>query len=103
MNNPDAVRATVYLQVEPQYTWYAKQRREFDQPGSIEGAKVISSTMNRSQKPKPGTVEVKVTVEIPKGAFLPLRPEAIVVIPENLTNPHPVEVEALDANESETD
>lgn len=101
--NNDAVRATVYLQVQPEYTWRAKQRREFDKPDSLEGAKVIGSTQNKSQKPKPGTVEVKITIEIPKGAFLPLRPEAIVVVPESMTQPHPVEVEAADANEAEAD
>jgi hypothetical protein len=44
---------------------------------------------------------VKVTIEIPKGAFLPLRPEAIVIVPESLTAPHPVTVEAQDANEGD--
>lgn len=97
----ETVKATVYLQVQPEYSWWAKNRREFDNPKAIEGAKVVGSTQNKSQKPKPGTVEVKITVELPKGAFLPLRPEAIVVIPESLTQPHPVEVEAQDANEGE--
>jgi hypothetical protein len=96
--NNDAVRATVYLQVQPEYKrWYSATNR--DTADAIEGAKVVGSTQNKSQKPKPGTVEVKITVEIPKGAFLPLRPEAIVVVPESMTQPHPVEVEALDANE----
>ena len=97
--NDPAVRATVYLQLEPQYTYWAKNRREFDKPESIEGAKVVGYTLNKPQKERPGTVEVKITVEIPKGAFLPLRPEAVIVIPESLTQPHPLEVEALDANE----
>lgn len=96
-----SVRATVYLQVEPQYSYWAKHRREFDKPESLEGAKIVGYTLNKPQKARPGTVEVKITVEIPKGAFLPLRPEAIIVIPESLTQPHPVEVEALDANEAD--
>lgn len=99
MTNNEAVRATVYLQVQPEYSWRAKQSKRFDEPSAIDGAKVIGSTQNKSQKPKPGTVEVKVTIEIPKGAFLPLRPEAIVIVPESLTEPHPVAVEAQDANE----
>ncbi len=98
----ETIKATAYLQVQPEYSWLAKNLREFDKPGSIVGAKVIGATQNRSQKPKPGTVEVKITIEIPKGAFLPLRPEAIVVIPEALTTPHPIEVEAEDANEVES-
>jgi hypothetical protein len=101
MTNNDAVRATVYLQVQPEYTWQAKQYRRFDEPGAIQGAKVVGSTQGKSQKPKPGTVEVKVTIEIPRGAFLPLRPEAIVIVPESLTAPHPVTVEAQDANEGD--
>lgn len=96
--NNDTVRATVYLQVKPEYRrWYAASQR--DTADAIEGAKVVGSTQNKSQRPQPGTVEVKLTIEIPKGAFLPLRPEAIVVVPESLTQPHPVEVEAHDANE----
>ncbi|PRB08594.1 hypothetical protein CQ047_11985 [Microbacterium sp. MYb72] len=95
----ETVKATVYLQVQPEYSYWAKQRRELDTPTAIDGAKVVGYTQNKAQKPKPGTVEVKITVELPKGAFLPLRPEAIVVIPETLTQPHPVTVEASDANE----
>lgn len=96
----DSVRATVYLQVQPEYSWRARQSGKYDEPSAIDGAKVVGSTQNKSQKPKPGTVEVKITIELPKGAFLPLRPEAIVVIPEILTAPHPVTVEADDANEA---
>lgn len=95
----ETVKATVYLQVQPEYAWWAKNRKEFDKPSAIDGAKVVGYTQNKARKPKPGTVEVKITIEVPKGAFLPLRPEAVVVIPESLTQPHPVEVEALDANE----
>ena len=86
--------------MQPEYNrWVSVSSR--DTADAISGAKVVGSTQNRSQSPKPGTVEVKITVEIPKGAFLPLRQQAIVVIPESLTTPHPIEVEALDANESE--
>ena len=92
----NTVRATVYLQVQPEYSRYDR-----DTVDGVRGAKIVGYTQRRSQSPKPGTLEVKISVEIPKGAFLPLRPEAIVVIPERLTTPHPVEVEALDANESE--
>jgi hypothetical protein len=93
----ETVKATVYLQVAPEwFRFYSK-----DDPRGISGAKVVGSTQKRSQAPKPGTVEVKLTVEIPKTAFLPLRPEAIVVVPESLTTPHPIEVEAEDANEAD--
>lgn len=96
----ETVKATVYLQVAPEWKrWYSAQNR--DTTDAVGGAKVIGSTQNRTRSPKPGTVEVKLTVEIPKTAFLPLRPEAIVVVPESLTMPHPIEVEAEDANEGD--
>lgn len=95
----ETVRATVYLQVQPEYSWWAKQRKELDTANAIEGAKVVGLTQTKSQKPRPETVEVKITVELRRGAFLPLRPEAIVVIPETLTQPNPVTVEAGDPNE----
>jgi hypothetical protein len=41
-------------------------------------------------------VVVKVTLRIPAAVFDPLRPEAVVVIPADLTDPHPVVVDAGD-------
>lgn len=97
MSHSDSVQATVYLQLQPEYHHFLGR----DTAAGIVGAKVVGSTQNRAQKPKPGTVEVKLTVELPKGAFLPLRPEAVVVIPETLTQPHPITVEALDPTEQD--
>jgi len=97
--NNQNVRATVYLQVAPEYN---RWQSDHSKPESVAGAKVVRSTQKRSAAPEPGTVEVKLTIELPKTAFTPLAPEAIVVIPETLTMPHPIEVEAVDANE-ETD
>lgn len=91
----ETVQATVYLQVAPETSRYYPK----DDPNGIRGAKVVGSTQKRSSKPQAGTVEVKLTVEIPKAAFLPLRPEAIVIVPESMTTPHPITVEAADANE----
>lgn len=93
----ETVRATVYLQVAPEINQWASE----DSLYRISGAKVVNSTQSRAKKPQPGTVEVKLTVEIPKAAFLPLRPEAVVVVPESMTTPHPIEVEAEDANGSD--
>lgn len=94
----DTVRATAYLQVEPEYRTFTDADGRSD-PQNIIGAKVVASTQRRSTKPKPGVVEVAVTIEIPAAAFIPLRPEATIVIPQNLTIPHPVVVEATDPNE----
>jgi hypothetical protein len=90
----ETVKATVYLQVEPERTPYY----DADDVRGIRGAKVVNATQKRSARPKGGTVEVKIAIELPKAAFLPLRPEATVVVPESLTAPHPVEVVAEDAN-----
>lgn len=89
------VDATVYLQVAPELARWAPT----DAPRSVLGAKVVNSTQSRSKKPQPGTVEVKLKIRVPKAAFLPLRPEAVVVVPEDMTAAHPIEVEAGDAND----
>lgn len=90
---PEAVDATVYLQLKPDlHNWW---KDGSDNP-ILQGAKVIAMTQGRPEKPKPGTVLVKVTIRTPAGAFLPLSPEAIVVIPEAMTVTTPIEVEASD-------
>lgn len=81
------VRAATYLQL----------KADFWADDKVRGAKVVRAT----QKPPmdsqmPGTVLVKITIEVPESAFLPLRPEAVVVIPEALTLGKPIEVEAED-------
>jgi hypothetical protein len=93
----ETVRATVYLQVAPERDGYIAR----DNIRSIVGAKIVASTQGKSSKPKAGTVEVKLTIELPKAAFMALSPEAVVVIPETLTQPHPVTVEATDPNGDE--
>jgi hypothetical protein len=87
------IDATFYAQVEGKVTqrWSGSEWIEL-----VESAKVVAITQNRPGRPKGGTVLVKLTVRIPEAAFLPLRPEAIVVIPEDMTAPYPIEVEAGD-------
>ncbi|MGN8049573.1 hypothetical protein ACTJKO_07750 [Curtobacterium sp. 22159] len=92
------VKATAFLQIEPEWSplAYGSDR---DNPASVRCAKAVAITQKRSKSPRPGTVEVKITIEIPAGAFVPLRPEATVVIPEELITAHPIVVEAADAGE----
>ncbi|ARC56010.1 hypothetical protein AS850_02845 [Frondihabitans sp. 762G35] len=94
----DSVQATVYLQLEPVHNYLPR-----DNPQSLIGAKVVGLTQKKAAKPRGGTVEVKLTIQVPKGAFLPLRPEAVIVIPQELTQAHPITVDATDPNESDTD
>lgn len=93
MRTTGHVDATFYAQVEPEWSQLSYWG-EADRP--LRGAKVVRTTQQRPDRPKPGTVLVKLTIRIPAGAFYPLRPEAIVVVPETLTEPHPVEVVAED-------
>lgn len=73
------VRATTYLQIEPDWSYDATM---------VLGAKVVRCTQ-RAPKDKQlsGTVLVKITVDLPEAAFLPLIPEAVVTIPEDLAVP----------------
>ncbi len=91
MHQPKHVDATFYAQVEPEWSTstYAGERQ-------LVGAKVVTITQKRPTRPRGGTVLTKLTVRVPASAFLPLRPEAIVVIPDDMTVTTPVEVIAED-------
>lgn len=89
--------AIAYLQLEPEWTYGSR-----DVASSVRAVKVVNVTQTRPKKPKPGTVVVKVNIEVAAEAFLPLTPEATIVIPTNLTDPHPVDVTAVDPSESST-
>lgn len=88
------VDATFYVQVEPEWIFGGRSR---DTANAVRGAKAVALTQNKPGRQKPGTVLTKLTVRVPKAAFVPLRPEAIVVIPEDmLASSEPLEVEAGD-------
>jgi hypothetical protein len=76
------IDTVTYLQVEPS--------------GRYKAGRVVAATQKRPAAPRGGTVVVKITVRIPDAAFAPLQPEAVVLVPTNLTDPHPVVVEATD-------
>jgi hypothetical protein len=83
------IDATFYAQVQPQFYYFRGEER-------VRSAKVVGLTQQRPANPRRGVVVTKLTIRIPEAAFLPLRPEAIVVIPEDMTAPYPVEVTAED-------
>ncbi len=87
------VDATFYAQVDPE--WGGLVDSETGQR-RVWGAKVVNATQKRPTKPRAGTVLVKLTLRVPKAAFLPLAPAAVVVIPEDMTVVAPLEVEAED-------
>jgi hypothetical protein len=92
-NQPSHVDATFYAQVLPNSRGWSK-----DAAGNqiLDGARVVALTQTKPTKPKPGSVTIKLTVRIPSQAFLPLAPEAVVVVPADMVEGHPIEVEATD-------
>lgn len=86
----DAHDAAFYIQVRPEFL------RAFNGGQRLKAIKAVAMTQHRPARPQPGTVLVKLTLRIPDAAFMPLRPEAIVIVPENLTEAGAIEVEASD-------
>lgn len=88
--------ATFYVQVEPQWSTWRNHNGEHN----LIGAKAVALTQKRpTGRQKPGTIMTKMTMRIPNAAFLPLRPEAIVVIPEDMVVAEPIEAIAEDPNQ----
>lgn len=87
-------KAAFYVQLEPVFgygTDPATGERH------IRGAKAVGITQSRPSKPKPGTIAVRLEVLVPQSLFLPLRPAAIIALPEDLAVlATPVEVTAKD-------
>lgn len=91
------MKAPAYLQVRPEWAPYGSR----DSVAQVRGARVVKVTQKRSEHPEPGTVEVKVTLDLPASIFLPLLPEAVVVVPDNLAVAHPIQAEATDPREGD--
>jgi hypothetical protein len=89
-----------YVQLEPEYGRYIDPSTG---ERSISGVKAVALTQKRPNRPKPGTISVKMQVRAPEAFFLPLRPAAIVVLPEDLSVlSTPVQVDAVDDLEEPT-
>lgn len=83
----ETVDATAYLIIEG-------ERYRWDSEGApVRGARIAGSRKKKPSQLTGDQVVVKVTVRLPKAAFEPLRPEALVVVPEELVQ-HAVTVEA---------
>lgn len=67
-------RCIAYIQVEPEF--YAPPWG----PTTVRGIKPVRLTSKQPREPLGGTVTVKVNLDIDDKAFLPLEPEATVVI-----------------------
>lgn len=100
---PDHVDATCFLQVEPRWRHTGYYGSDASGHPLLDDAKVVAITQERPKKQRSNTVLCKITLRIPAGAFLPLAPEAVVVIPEGLVTAEPIEVEAGDARAPQED
>lgn len=85
---PNTHDATFYVQLEPDFFAYPSEH--------VRSIKAVRMTQQRPESPKPGTVVVKLTTRVPDAAFRPLQPEAVIEIPTDLTDAHPVQVTATD-------
>lgn len=80
--------AQFWLQIEPDF--YGGEDPK------IRAIKAVGLTQKRPRQPR-NAVLVKLTVQVPDAAFLPLRPEAVIVIPEGMTAINePIIVEAVE-------
>lgn len=85
MSNPSPRLATVYLQVAnraPRGDWNAS-------------ATVVKSTTFPPEVVEPGCVVVKIGLRIPREAWQPFQPEAVIDVPAELVQ-RPIEVEAVE-------
>lgn len=80
--------ATAYLQIAPH-----APRPYGGYWGSSE-ASIMRCTNGKPETPLPGCIVVKVRIRVPKEAWEPISPEAVIDIPAELIQ-RPVEVEAV--------
>lgn len=80
------MKTTCFLQVEP----------TFFNSGTVREISVARVTQKRPKQPLPGSVVVKLTVDIADAAFMPLAPAAVVEIPVEHTDPILVESEPVE-------
>lgn len=87
---PDRVKVPVYLTVEPRWKdswWLDEQGRRV-----LEGGAVTRQTKNQPAATRDGVV-VKIVLDLPASAFLPLLPEATVTVNEGQSDIIRVEAE----------
>lgn len=78
-----------YVTVEPRFSTH----------GTLLSISATGLTKRRPERrTRSGSISVKLSLDIPDGAFLPLRPEAVIVVPEGMTRVEPIVVEAQDPN-----
>jgi len=94
------VETTFYAQVEPKigYGWNATTRKN---DPCVEKITVVAITQSRPAKPRSGVVVVKLTLQFPVEAFMPLEPSAIIQIPLDMVElGQAIEVEAVEGDDA---
>ena len=72
----DFVETSCYAQVEPIWRYSDRTLAK-----SLRGASVVRLTQSHPRQPIGGTVLVKLSLRLPRDAFLPLQPAMLVVPP----------------------
>jgi hypothetical protein len=94
----DSHDATFYVQIEPSFGRYTDDagRRK------VYSLRAVNITQKSPSHPRGGAVLIKLTLRIPDAAFQPLRPEAVIVVPEDMIQINPViDVEVTDAHQED--
>lgn len=88
-------KTTFYVQVEPNFGRYNWDKDK------LTGIKAKSITQSRptQTRGRNGTVTVKLTLDIPDEAFMPLQPEAVISVPSDLVAITPLVIEATDPHD----
>lgn len=101
---PTHVDVPVYLLVEPTWRDHRYSWNKDDQGRQIlDGAKVVKATQKRPSVGPKGGVITKITMRFEAGAFLPLQPEAIVVIGVNDSETIVVTTEAPEPDDGDSE
>lgn len=74
----NTVKATAFLIIEGH-----RYLAVFDE-SEVAGARVTGVRQNTPKKLDKDQIAIKVTFEVPKAAFEPLMPEAVIVVPESM-------------------
>lgn len=83
----DSHETTFYIQVKPTWNKWSDM---------VSNIRVVNLTQKKPEKASGGSVTVKLTLRIPDSVFMPLIPEAVVVISNDMASLNQIEVSVDD-------
>lgn len=92
--------STAYLVIEASRTGFGPAQQDTGLR-RVTGSRVVAMRANRPSKLVKDQIAVKVTVRVPEDAFNPLTPEAVIVVPSDLTLRAPLEIEAVEPGDDQ--